>query len=133
MKIEALTIGQVAGQASVHVETIRYYQRLGLVPEPVRPLGGIRRYDQQIVTRLKFIKRSQQLGFTLDEVCSLLALDDGQNCRATRALAENKLVVIEERLGDLMRMQRALKKLINEGASGKRARSCPIIVTLLNG
>ena len=85
------------------------------------------------MTRLKFIKRSQQLGFTLDEVCSLLALDDDQNCRATRALAENKLVVIEERLGDLMRMQRALKKLINEGASGKRARSCPIIVPLLNG
>ena len=73
MKIEALTIGQVAGQASVHVETIRYYQRSDLVPEPVRPLGGIRRYDQQIVTRLKFIKRSQQLGFALDEVCSFLA------------------------------------------------------------
>jgi len=132
MKSEALTIGQVAGQADVHVETIRYYQRLGLVPEPVRPLGGIRRYDQQAVTRLRFIKRSQQLGFTLDEVRSLLALEDGQNCRETRAIAEKKLLVIEERLADLMRMQRLLKGLINECASGKRPRSCPIISTLAN-
>ncbi len=132
MKNEALTIGQVAGQANVHVETIRYYQRLGLVPEPVRPLGGIRRYDQQAVTRLRFIKRSQQLGFTLDEVRSLLALEDGQNCRETRALAEKKLLAIEERLADLMRMQRLLKGLISECASGKRPRSCPIISTLAN-
>ena len=65
---DKLTIGQVAERAGVRVETIRYYQRQALVDEPARPLGGIRRYDDRYVTRLRFIKRAQQLGFTLDEV-----------------------------------------------------------------
>ena len=125
-----MTIGQVAAQADVHVETIRYYQRLGLVGEPLRPLGGIRHYDSTTVARLRFIKRAQQLGFSLDEVRSLLALEDGQSCRETRALAERKLGVIEARLADLRRMQKLLKALIAECDSGKRPRACPIIATL---
>ena len=125
-----MTIGQVAAQAVVHVETIRYYQRLGLVGEPPRPLGGIRHYDAKTVARLRFIKRAQQLGFSLDEVRNLLALEDGQSCRETRVLAENKLGVIEQRLVDLRRMQKLLKTLIGECDSGKRPRSCPIIATL---
>jgi len=130
MNSESMTIGQVAAQAQVHVETIRYYQRLGLVAEPPRPLGGVRHYDGKTVARLRFIKRSQQLGFSLDEVRNLLALEDGQNCRETRALAERKLDVIEARLADLRRMQKMLKGLIVECDSGKRPRACPIIATL---
>lgn len=130
MSNETMTIGQVAAQAVVHVETIRYYQRLGLVGEPPRPLGGIRHYDAKTVARLRFIKRAQQLGFSLDEVRNLLALEDGQSCRETRVLAENKLGVIEQRLVDLRRMQKLLKTLIGECDSGKRPRSCPIIATL---
>ena len=130
MSNETMTIGQVAAQAVVHVETIRYYQRLGLVGEPPRPPGGIRHYDAKTVARLRFIKRAQQLGFSLDEVRNLLALEDGQSCRETRVLAEKKLGVIEQRLVDLRRMQKLLKTLIGECDSGKRPRSCPIIATL---
>ncbi len=130
MKNESLTIGKVANLADVHVETIRYYQRLGLIAEPPRPSGGVRRYDDSAIARLRFIKRAQQLGFSLDEVRSLLALDDGQSCRETRALAEGKLSVIEARLLDLRRMQKLLKSLIAECDSGKRPRACPIIATL---
>ena len=130
MTTKAMTIGQVAILADVHVETIRYYQRLGLINEPARPVGGFRRYDSLTVSRLRFIKRSQQLGFTLDEVRNLLALEDGQGCRETRLLAEKKLAMIEERISDLARMRKLLKTLIGECESGKRPRACPIIATL---
>jgi MerR family mercuric resistance operon transcriptional regulator len=126
----AMTIGQVAAKADVHVETIRYYQRIGLVGEPDRPPGGIRHYDDKAVARLRFIKRSQQLGFSLDEVRNLLALEDGQNCRDTRLLAEKKLEVIGSRLADLRRMQKQLRQLIRECESGRRPRACPIIAAL---
>ncbi|MDQ3446085.1 MAG: MerR family DNA-binding protein, partial [Pseudomonadota bacterium] len=77
-----------------------------------------------------FIKRAQELGFTLEEVNALLRLEDGQSCGQTRALAEHKLAIIEERVADLNRMRRLLKNLITECATGKRPRSCPIIATL---
>ena len=125
-----LSIGQLAQAAVVNVETIRYYQRRGLLTEPLKPLGGHRRYPPGAVKRLHFIKRAQNLGFTLDEVRGLLALEDGQSCRDTRLLAEKKLAVIEERLADLARMRKLLKGLIAECESGKRPRSCPIIATL---
>ncbi len=80
---------------------------------------------------MRFIKRAQLLGFTLEEVKSLLQLEDGQSCRETRLLAEQKLTVIERRLTDLTRVRRVLKRLIAECADGgKRPRSCPIITTL---
>ena len=101
---DSITIGRLAQAAAVNVETIRYYQRRGLVGEPVKPLGGHRRYPPEAVKRVRFIKRAQNLGFTLDEVRGLLALDDGQSCHDTRRLAEKKLAVIEARLADLARM-----------------------------
>lgn len=130
MAKNTFTIGQVATDGGVHVETVRYYQRIGLIAEPLRPAGGVRRYDQAIVERLRFIKRSQELGFSLDEVRQLLALDDGQSCRETRLLAESKLAVIWQRLADLARMRKTLESLIAECASGGRPRSCPIIASL---
>ena len=128
-----LTIGRLAQAAAIGVETIRYYHRRGLLTEPVKPLGGHRRYPQDAVKRLRFIKRAQNLGFTLDEVRGLLTLEDGQSCRDTRFLAEKKLAVIEGRLADLTRMRKLLKGLIAECESGKRPRSCPIIATLSVG
>ena len=127
---EELAIGGLANAAGVNIETIRYYQRRGLVDEPFKPLGGHRRYAAAAIKRVRFIKRAQQLGFTLEEVKGLLQLEDGQNCRETRLLAEQKLVVVETRIGDLNRMRRLLKGLIAECANGKRPRSCPIIATL---
>ena len=125
-----LTIGQLAQAAAVNVETVRYYQRRGLLTEPPKPLGGHRRYRPHLVKRLRFIKRAQHLGFTLDEVRGLLTLEDGQSCRATRLLAEKKLAEIENRLADLARIRKLLRALIAKCESGKRPRSCPIIATL---
>ena len=130
---EKLTIGRVAQAAGVNVETIRYYQRRGLLDEPEKPPGGHRRYAASAARRVRFIRRAQQLGFTLQEVKGLLLLEDGQSCRERRLLAEHKLAVIEARMADLSRMRRLLKGLIVECAEGKRPRSCPIITTLSTG
>jgi MerR family mercuric resistance operon transcriptional regulator len=128
--LDNLTIGQVAREAGVHKETIRYYQSLGLVDEPNRRPGTIRRYDSTTVARLHFIKRAQELGFTLEEVKKLLLLEDGQSCGATRQLAELKLSLIKKRIADLNRMRRMLEGLIGECERGGRPRTCPIISTL---
>lgn len=130
---EKLTIGQVAQAAGVNVETIRYYQRRGLLDEPDKPLGGHRHYAASAARRVGFVKRAQQLGFTLEEVKGLLLLEDGQSCRETRLLAEHKLALIEVRIADLNRMRRLLKGLVAECEDGKRPRCCPIITTLSAG
>ncbi len=125
-----LSIGRLAKAAGVNVETIRYYQRRGLLAKPYKPIGGHRRYTLSEASRVQFIKRAQHLGFTLDEVGSLLRLEDGQSCRETRLLAERKLALIEKRISDLDRIRRMLRSLIAECALGQRPRSCPIIATL---
>jgi len=127
---EDLTIGRVARAAEVNVETIRYYHRRGLLDEPAKPSSGRRRYSSDAVRRVCFIKRAQQLGFTLEEVKGLLRLEDGRNCARTRLLAEQKLTVIEQRLATLARMRKMLKSLVAECTRGKRRRSCPIITAL---
>jgi MerR family mercuric resistance operon transcriptional regulator len=124
------TIGGVARTAGVNVETVRFYQRMGLVPVPKRAYGSFRDYPPEIATRVRFIKRAQQLGFTLAEVKNLLALEHGQSCSKAQGLAAMKLVAIEARIADLNRMQRTLKDLIAQcGAGGGRVK-CPIIETL---
>ncbi len=128
--METLTIGQVAAQAAVHKETIRYYQSLGLVDEPPRVPGCIRRYGSAAVARLRFIKRAQQLGFTLGEVKRLLLLEDGRHCARTRKLAEEKLDIIRDRIADLERMKRVLEGLVDECQHGRSPCRCPIIRTL---
>ena len=106
-----MTIGELARAADVNVETVRYYHRRGLLPAPERPAGGIRRYPPEALSRLRFVKRSQALGFSLDDVDALLSLDDGQTCSAARGIGENKLADIRQRIRDLRRLERALKTL----------------------
>lgn len=125
-----LTIGRVAEAAGVNVETIRFYQRRKLLDEPIKPLGGVRRYSGEIVSRVRFIKRAQQLGFTLDEVQNLLTLEDGQSCKKTHDLAVKKLALVETRIADLNRMRRMLKTLIGQCETGSGKIACPIISTL---
>lgn len=122
------TIGQLARTARVGIETVRYYQRRGLLPKPARPLGGFRHYSPDTLDRLRFIKRAQQIGFTLREIGELFALGEG-SCRDTRTLAESKLADIENRLRDLGAMRNTLAKLIRACRAGKSGR-CPIIETL---
>jgi MerR family mercuric resistance operon transcriptional regulator len=130
---EGMTIGAAAQAAGVHVETLRYYQRLGLVAEPARPGNGFRRYGEDTVARLRFIRRSQELGFSLEETRNLLRLADGGSCEATRRLAEAKLAAIEARLRDLQRMRRALAQLVSACAGARQAPPCPIIAALASG
>jgi MerR family mercuric resistance operon transcriptional regulator len=122
-----MTIGRLAAAAGAHVETIRYYQRRGLLPEPKRPAGGVRRYGEDAAARLRFIKRAQDIGFTLDEVAELLKLERG--CRDAHDLAAAKLVGVERRLADLKRIRKTLRELIGRCEEG-RAESCPIIDSL---
>jgi MerR family mercuric resistance operon transcriptional regulator len=132
MSSDTFTIGQVAESAGIHVETIRYYQRQALVDAPAKPLGGIRRYDERFIARLRFIKRAQQLGFSLDEVRELLQLDDGQHCRDARLLAERKLVNVEAKLKDLRTMHRHLKTLVTRCQTARGTVGCPLIESLAN-
>lgn len=125
-----MKIGQLAGAAGVHVETIRYYQRMGLMPQPARLHGAVRRYEKEAVERLRFIKRAQALGFSLEEVKLLLDLAVGQHCGETRTLAQQKLHLVQSKISDLQRMQRALNKLVRACAVDGNGRGCPIIETL---
>jgi MerR family mercuric resistance operon transcriptional regulator len=124
------TIGAIAKAAGVNVETIRYYERLGLVEQPARPLGGVRRYPEATVAKLRFIKRAQQLGFSLEEIRRLLALNEVRSCTRARSLAEEKLRLVNARIADLRRMRHVLEELVAR-CEGRRGRvACPIIATL---
>ena len=125
-----LTIGRLADEAGVNVETIRYYQRRGLMPEPAKPAHGHRRYADDAVKRVRFIKRAQVLGFTLEEISSLLELDEAHACGETRDLAAHKLQVIEDKLADLKAMRKALTTLVRQCDTGATRGTCPIIHAL---
>ena len=125
-----LTIGSFAAAAGVNVETVRYYQRKGLLSEPARPRGSIRRYGDEDVARVKFIKSAQRLGFSLDEVASLLTLDDGMHCGQARQLAQSKLASVQARLADLRRIESVLKGLIRQCAGARGQVACPIVQAL---
>ena len=128
-----LTIGALASQAGVHVETIRFYQRKGLVHQPARPAGGVRRYGATDLGRLRFIKSAQHLGFSLEEVAQLLKLEDGGHCDAVRAQAQDKLLDVRNRLAGLQRMELALAELVDQcGARPVNVR-CPLIAALQGG
>ena len=126
-----MTIGRVAAAAGVNVETIRFYQRLGLLAEPTRPPGGVRRYGDEFVSRLRFVKRAQQLGFSLAEVQRLLVLEDPQSCGKARSLAAEKLALVEARIADLERMRNVLKDLVARCDVRRGKVACPIIATLV--
>lgn len=125
-----LTIGRLAAEAGVNVETIRYYQRRGLMAEPNKPINGQRRYAADAVRRVYFIKRAQVLGFTLEEIGSLLELDEAHACAETRGLAASKLRVIESKLADLEAMRQALMSLLRECGTRSAKGACPIIRAL---
>lgn len=125
-----LTIGALATTACVNVETIRFYQRKGLLAEPDRPYGSIRRYGESDVNRVKFVKSAQRLGFSLDEIAELLRLEDGTHCNEARGLAERKLIDVREKLDDLRRMESALRTLVANCRAARGTVSCPLISAL---
>ncbi len=125
-----LTIGRLAKLVGVNVETIRYYQRIGLINEPATPLNGFRQYPAKTAENITFIKRAQRLGFSLKEIAELLKIGDG-HCDDVRMHAEKKRNKIEEQIRDLQSLRDTLDKLICECSSGLNEQHCPIVETLL--
>jgi len=129
MKNKALTIGFLAKAAEVNIETIRYYQRIGLITEPDKPSHGYRVYPHETLKRIKFIKRAQQLGFSLQEIADLLQLGEG-NCRDVRLQAEQKRIQIDNQIKDLQRLRGTLSNLIDACNSNSDTSHCAIVETL---
>jgi MerR family mercuric resistance operon transcriptional regulator len=122
----AMTIGRLAEAAGVGVETIRYYQRRGLLDEPRKPFRGHRHCPADMAKRVRFIKRAQALGFTLEEIASLLRLDGADCCADT----VHKVALIERKLLDLEAMRDALSALVRQCETGQAEGFCPIISVL---
>lgn len=118
-----LTIGKLAAAAGVNVETVRYYERRGLIAQPTSS-GGYRHYSSEHVERLAFIRRAQGMGFSLDEIAELMQLNDMTDHLQARKLAETKIATIAERIAHLQQMQHALQHLVKTCKPGK---PCPII------
>jgi len=125
-----LTIGKLAKHIDVNVETIRYYQRIGLIDEPASPLNGFRKYPVKTAENIIFIKRAQRLGFSLKEIAELLKIGDG-HCDDVRTRAEQKRNKISEQIRDLESLRDTLDNLICECKSGKDGTHCAIVETLV--
>ena len=123
----SMTIGALAQAAGVGVETVRYYQRRGLLPQPPPQHGSVRRYAPDVAARLRFIRRAQRLGFTLDEIASLLQLADGTDRRSIRRITAARLGELRARMADMQRMADALEHVLHACEHAERAPRCPII------
>jgi MerR family transcriptional regulator, copper efflux regulator len=130
--MESLTIGEVAKQAHVRIETLRYYERTGLVASPLRSESNYRLYPQETVRRVQFIKRAQELGFSLKEIMALLALRATPEtpCADIRSRALDKITAIEEKIQTLNAMKHALAKLVEECSGQGEITDCPILAAL---
>ena len=122
------TIGKLAQAAGLNVETIRYYQRIGLIEEPDRPASGYRRYTEETLERLRFIVRTKQLGFTLAETRDFLELDSN-DFLARQQMAQNKLALIQEKITDLQAISETLEQVIESCTSPADTCTCPLSIT----
>lgn len=127
-----LSIGRVAQKAGVNLQTVRYYQRRGLIKVPAKPNQGYRVYGDEIVERLRFVKRAQHLGFTLKEIQELLELGDG-HCQDVQSLAQAKRDGIRRQIQDLRRMQKVLDRYLKECGDNPEPGHCSMIDALSTG
>jgi len=130
-QMQRITRGVIAARTGVNVETVRYYERIGLLPAPPRSAGGHRIYDEAMLRRLNFIRRCRELGFTLDEVRSLLKLVDGgdYNCGEVEALTSAHLGEVRHKLADLKRLEKVLREMVAR-CEGGEVPECPVIEVL---
>lgn len=132
------TIGKIARKAGIQVGTVRYYESIGLLPDPPRSSSGYRKYPPNTVERLGFIKRAKELGFTLEEVRDLLYLADTEEgmgtkeslCRDVRGMAEEKIGEIESKIGELKKLRKALQSLVVKCSGKGKRQKCPVIESL---
>ncbi|MBX3204052.1 MAG: heavy metal-responsive transcriptional regulator [Labilithrix sp.] len=129
---ETFTIGTLARRAGVGVQTVRYYERIGILPQPARQKGGYRRYGEEAVARLQFVRHAAQLGFSLAETKELLTLRArrGAPCRAVRTRAEEKLAAIELKLDDLRELRDAVAHLVSTCSGETAIEHCSILAAL---
>tara|TARA_R110001583_G_scaffold79359_1_gene214406 strand:+ start:1468 stop:1854 length:387 start_codon:yes stop_codon:yes gene_type:complete len=123
------TISKIAKQIGINIETVRFYERKGLIKQPVKPLQGYRIYPVETVNRIRFIKRSQELGFTLHEIEGLLSLSD-RPCQQVEELAQKKLIAVQAKQADLQLLENALLEHINQCQRNNDDTCCPIIDSL---
>ena len=130
-QVQHLTRGEVSKRAGCHIETVRYYERIGLLPPPPRSKGGHRIYSRDHLKRLNFICRSRELGFTLQQVRGLLQLVDGNSytCAVVKELTLDHVAEVRRKVADLKRLQRVLKEMAAQ-CEGGTVPDCPIIDTL---
>jgi MerR family mercuric resistance operon transcriptional regulator len=127
------TIGCLAKELGICTETIRYYHRIGLLPIPTHLDGGtIRGYANEHLQKLQFIKRAQRLGFSLDEIRTLIELSNGNHCEQVQTFAKQKLADLEEKMAELARMRRTIAALLNECEKNSCDTQCPFIKGLLH-
>jgi MerR family copper efflux transcriptional regulator len=128
----SLTIGTVAKRAGVPIDTIRYYEREGLLPEPLRRASGYRSYNETAVRQLRFIRRAKDLGFTLEEIRDLMALSSDRRggVKAVRKRAEQRLASIDARIAELMRIRQGLQQLVEACPGHGDPEHCPILRAL---
>ena len=125
----SLTIGRLAQKSGVNIETVRYYQRLGIIEEPIKPVHGYRIYPPDTVDRILFIRRAKELGFSLGEISDLLDLGEG-HCEDVRHRAEEKRSYIDQQINDLQNLRATLDQLIKTCQAGSDEAHCPIVETL---
>ncbi len=123
------TISKIAKELEINIETIRFYERKGLIDQPEKPAQGYRHYPDETLDRIRFIKRAQELGFTLDEIQNLLSLND-HPCGQVQALAEYKLSAVKAKMADLQRLDKALEELLSQCRRNDDDTHCPIIDSL---
>ena len=126
----SMTIGRLAKEAGVNIDTIRYYERNGLIPEPVRRPSGYREYETGDVRRLRFIGRAKQLGFTLAEIAELMSLSADRDVGGVKRRAEQRLDQVEHKIKELQRVRKGLKALIDACPGHGDLESCPIVAAL---
>ena len=130
--MQTLTIGKLAAAAGVGVDTVRFYERAGLLKKPARTPSGYRMYAASDSARLRFVRRAKGLSFSLEEVGELLRLNDGRGTRASvRALTERRLAQIEQRVAELNRMRKTLRGLLHDCHGDGPLAGCPIIEAVL--
>ncbi len=132
MKTDILRTGELAQKAGVNKETIRFYEKKGLLPKPIRTDSGYRQYSSKDVERIIFIKNAKELGFALAEIKELLAIADGDiyKCCDVRIIAESKLEHIATQIKQLTKLKKILSKLVTECQQSKTIKECPIIESL---
>jgi MerR family transcriptional regulator, copper efflux regulator len=131
--MKSMGIGSIAREAGVSIDTVRYYEKNGLLNPAVRLASGYRRYEALQLSRLRFIKRAQQLGFTLKDVRELLGISAQRDVARVKRAAERKLAEVNDRVLALQRVQRGLTELIEQCPGHGRAADCPILKALGEG